>query len=91
MWAAMQNGMILFKLRCLLETLIFILPTNIYLWLRKPLFDCLFCMSSIWGFVFTLQVFSFSQKYLYLLLVIGGINYLLQLIINKLLNEGDIN
>jgi len=89
-WAAMQEGMILHWLRLLMEYGIEELPCWISLktkiLLRKPLFDCLFCMSSVWGVLFTHHYFQFSFLYVKLILTIGGINFLISLFILKHLN-----
>lgn len=83
-WGAMQEGMILFPLRRAIDTLlekVSIVWLMIGLILRKPLYDCLFCMSSVWGIIFTAKYFSLSWNYLTLLFCIGGINYLIQMLI----------
>jgi hypothetical protein len=77
-WAAMQPGMILFPLRWVLEGMISFLPVRVMLWVRKPLFDCLFCMSSVWGFLFSIDQASLSFGYLVFLFTVGGINYLVE-------------
>jgi hypothetical protein len=84
MWGAMQVGMIFFWLTQLIDRGLSNLPIKMHLWLRKPLYDCLFCMSSFWGILFTFKYFSFSFNYLFLLLTIGGINYLISTFIEAL-------
>lgn len=51
--------------------------------IRKPLFECLFCMSSIWGtaslfFVFKLQ---FNEYFIFNLFAIAGMNLLIELFV----------
>jgi hypothetical protein len=80
-YGAMKEGMILFKLRQFFDLILSPLPANIRLSLMHPLYNCLFCMSSFWGIIFTLYHFELSFAYLFFLLQIAGINYLLSLII----------
>lgn len=77
-YAAMRQGMILFPVRRVIDWIIEPLPPKLYLWIRKPLYDCLFCMSSVWGFIFSYNVAAFHWYYLHYLLVIAGINYIIQ-------------
>jgi hypothetical protein len=77
-WAAMQEGMILFFLKRLIDWIIVWLPAKVYLWIRKPLYNCLFCMASFWGYIFSFEVASFSWYYLEFLMTVAGINYLIQ-------------
>lgn len=49
--------------------------------IRKPLFECLFCMSSIWGtaslfFIFKLQL---NEYFIFYLFAIAGMNLLIEL------------
>ncbi|HRH61220.1 MAG TPA: hypothetical protein PL045_11650 [Chitinophagaceae bacterium] len=74
--------MILYPLRELLEKICESLPPEINLWLRKPLFECLFCMSSVWGILFTIPIFSFTWHYITMLFALAGFNYIVQLIIS---------
>lgn len=80
-YAAMKEGMILFPLRRLFESMLSLAPASINFFLRKPLFDCLFCMSSIWGIIFTYFAFDFTLQYLFLILQVAGLNYLLSIAI----------
>lgn len=69
------EGMILFPLKKHLQRL----P----LLIRKPLFECLFCMASIWGtaslfFVFKLQ---FNEYFIFNLFAIAGMNLLIELFV----------
>jgi len=69
------EGMFLFPLKKHLQRL----P----LLIRKPLFECLFCMSSIWGtaslfFVFKLQ---FNEYFIFNLFAIAGMNLLIELFV----------
>ncbi len=84
MWGAMQVGMIFFWLQQLIDKGLSYFPIKIHLILRKPLYECIFCMSSFWGVLFTAKYFSFSLNYLYLILTIGGINYLISTFIEAL-------
>jgi hypothetical protein len=82
-FAAMKEGMILFSLRRIIDWMIDPLPVGVFLWLRKPLYDCLFCMSSVWGIIFTYQYAAFAWHYLTLLFAVGGINYIIQTFCSK--------
>jgi len=67
------EGMFLFPLKKHLQRL----P----LLIRKPLFECLFCMSSIWGtaslfFIFKLQL---NEYFIFYLFAIAGMNLLIEL------------
>ena len=69
------EGMILYPLKKHLQKL----P----LLIRKPLFECLFCMGSIWGaislfFVFKLQ---FNEYFILCLFAIAGMNLLIELFV----------
>lgn len=69
------EGMFLYALKKYLQRL----PRLI----RKPLFECLFCMSSIWGtaslfFVFKLQ---FNEYFIFNLFAIAGMNLLIELFV----------
>lgn len=81
MWAAMRPGMVFYPLRLMIDSLLMQLPTTAMLYARKPLYDCLFCMSSVWGFLFTVHVAELSMAYLTMLLAVGGLNYLIQQLI----------
>jgi hypothetical protein len=75
-YACYQEGMFLFPLRRLMDKVISYLPAKVYLWIRKPLFYCLTCMSSVYGILFTYKLASFTWEYLQFLFIIGGFNYL---------------
>lgn len=77
----MQPGHILHPLCIAINRAIDWLPPAIYLHLRKPLTECLFCMSSVWGIVFTLQYAAFTWQYLAFLFAVAGVNYLLATLI----------
>lgn len=69
------EGMILYPLKKHLQKL----P----LLIRKPLFECLFCMASIWGtaslfFVFKIQ---FNEYFILCLFAIAGMNLLIELFV----------
>jgi len=69
------EGMILYPLKKHLQKL----PRLI----RMPLFECLFCMASIWGtaslfFVFKLQ---FNEYFIFNLFAIAGMNLLIELFV----------
>lgn len=73
MYGAMQEGEILFFLRRFFEWCLSKLPIKAEQYLRKPLFDCMFCMSSIWGFTFLVLPMPYILD---LILSIAGLNYL---------------
>jgi len=77
-WGMMKSGNFLYPLRWLIDSIIEWLPPKIFLYVRKPLYDCLFCMSSIWGIVFTFWWDIGLIEHCLLLLKIAGINYLIQ-------------
>lgn len=69
------EGMFLFPLKKHLQ--------HLPLLIRKPLFECLFCMGSIWGaislfFVFKLQ---FNEYFILCLFAIAGMNLLIELFV----------
>lgn len=86
-WAAMQEGMVLFWLRRVIDIITYLLPAWVYLRIRKPLYDCLTCMAGVWGMIFTAEYFEWSWQYLQLLFLIGGINYLLDCLIKSVFND----
>jgi hypothetical protein len=97
-WAAMQRGMVLYPLRIIIEKMISIFPATIFLLLRKPLFDCLFCMSSFWGTFFLTKAFSKwnlvllnPYGFIMLLLCIGTVNWFVEFFINKMGYEGEVD
>ncbi len=58
------------------------------LWLHKPLFDCLVCMSSIWTIVlWLLWGYGLSLLLILQILVVAGINTFASLIISYLNNN----
>jgi hypothetical protein len=81
-YTAMKPGMILDFLPRFYDWLLHFLPAKAELYLRKPLYDCLFCCSSVYGILFTYQYFSFTVPYLFLILQAAGINYLVATVIN---------
>lgn len=51
-------------------------------YLRKPLFDCLPCMASIWGLIFFLCFFHFDAMLLiHFCLIVCGINTIISTLI----------
>ena len=87
-WAAMQPGMILYPIRWLMDQLLYLLPIKIMLYSRKPLYDCMFCMASVWGFVFTREYWALSWDYFNLLFAIAGLNYIIEFLIDSIKNAG---
>ncbi len=73
MYGAMQEGEILFPFRKLLENIVSKFPVSWQFYLRKPLFDCLFCMSSFWGITFA---FLPLPWWLNIIFCVAGLNYL---------------
>lgn len=76
-YEAMKEGNALSWLRILFINLLMHMPLWFEQYARKPLFDCLFCFSSVYGILFTLPYFSLTWGYLTLLFAIGGVNYLI--------------
>jgi hypothetical protein len=75
MYGAMKPGNIFFFLRLFFEYLLNFFPPKWQLELSKPLFECVFCMSSVWGIAFTAIAghFSISVDYAFLILEIAGL------------------
>lgn len=82
MYIAMKPGMIFFPLRLLFEKLLELLPIKMNLYLRHPFFNCIICMSSVYGILFTIDIFSFSWQYLLFIFQVGGLNFILSLFIH---------
>lgn len=80
-WAAMQEGMILHWLRRLIDWMISPLPPKVFLWLRKPMYDCLFCCSSVYGLLFTWYYEMTILEHIELIITVSGINYIIQWLI----------
>src|SRR5437870_6419472 len=78
-YASMQPGMVFFFIRKFFERLLSYLPEKVNLYLRKPLFDCLTCCSSIYGILFSLHYFSISFNYLLFLFQVAGLNFIFSL------------
>lgn len=76
-YQAMQEGNVLHWLYRGIHKVIGLLPTDVYMWVRKPLADCYLCMASVYGILFTLPYFSFTWHYLTTLFAICGMNYLI--------------
>ena len=76
--AAMKEGMILFWLRRIIDSVLQPLPVLLQLWIRKPLYECLFCMSSVWGMLFTIDLWSLTWEYLQFLMAVAGVDYIIQ-------------
>lgn len=81
-YASMKPGMVFFFVRRFWEKLLSFLPERVNLYLRKPLFECLTCCSSVYGILFSLNVFSVSVDYLLFLFQVAGLDYLISVIIN---------
>jgi len=79
-WGAMQEGNILFILRRAMDWMIEPLPPRVFLIVRKPLYDCLFCMASVWGTILSWHVTNDHLSWLYVqfLFAVAGLNYLIQ-------------
>lgn len=73
MYGSMQEGHILFPFRKLLETIVSKFPVNWQFYLSKPLYDCLFCMSSVWGLLF---IYIPMPLWINIILSVAGLNYL---------------
>jgi hypothetical protein len=86
-WAAMKPGNILYFFRCVLEEGLLLLPVKVELQLRKPLFDCLFCMGGIWGLFFTWPLAELSWDYFFMILAVAGLNYLIDFVLEILKKE----
>src|SRR5690242_7557171 len=80
-YGAMQEGEILFWLRQLLERFVALFPAKYQFYLRKPLFDCMFCMSSVWGLIF---LFLPMPLFVEIILSVAGLNYLLSALVGFL-------
>lgn len=51
--------------------------------IQKPLYDCLICMTSIWGFVFWLAEWNASVNLIFMWLTVGGINVLISGVVGR--------
>ena len=69
------EGMILYPLKKHLQKL----P----LLIRKPLFECLFCMASIWGAtsLYLVLKMQFNEYFIFNLFAIAGMNLLIELFV----------
>lgn len=81
-WAAMQPGMILHPLQQAIDKFIWLFGARAALTLKKPLYDCMFCMTSVWGIglllAFGLKVAElFTIDTVTLLLEVGALNFIL--------------
>lgn len=65
----------------LVKGILCLIHNSLYL-IRKPLFDCHICMTSIHGTIFWLIAFS-DQPFLPFLFLVGGISVLISGIVNK--------
>lgn len=74
----MKEGGLLFKVRQLLDKII---PIPF----RKPFYECLWCMASIWGTVFYFTD-TVRMNYFLFLLCLCGWNYIMSLLINLMLH-----
>ena len=81
LYEAYKPGMIFFPVRRLMEKALSYLPEKVNLYVRNPLFDCVVCMASVYGILFTVDIITFSFHYLLFLFQIGGLNFLLSLFI----------
>lgn len=57
MWRIFQQGMLLFFIRQVLDS---VTRSPIGGFIRKPLYECLTCMTSVWGFTF--YYFTFGDQ-----------------------------
>ncbi len=80
-YGSMKEGNIFFFMQRFFAWLLKPLPIKTQLYLARPLWQCLFCMSSVYGIIFTYKYFEFSIEYLFLILQIAGLNYLISTII----------
>jgi hypothetical protein len=81
MYGAMKEDEVLYPLRKILENFVSLFPVKIQFYLRKPLFDCVFCMSSVWGLTF---VFVPLPLWIDIILSVAGLNYLWSSVIGYL-------
>jgi len=81
MYGAMKPGMVFDFLPRVFDWVLHWLPMEAQLYLKKPLYDCVFCMASVWGLLFTYQYFEITVDYVFLILQVGGVNYLVATII----------
>ena len=72
------EGMVLFPLKKYLERL----PVII----RKPLYECLFCMSSIWGItiLYFIHKLPIDLHFIYYLFAIAGVNFLIEITVTAI-------
>ena len=87
-YGALQQDEVLFWLRKLLERFVALFPVKVQFYLRKPLFACMFCMSSVWGITF---VFLPLPLWLDIILSVAGLNYLFSALVGFLHTEKDEN
>jgi hypothetical protein len=80
-YGAMQEDEVLFPLRRLLEKIVALFPAKYQFYLRKPLFGCMFCMSSVWGITFT---FLSLPLWIDIVLSVAGVNYLISALVGYL-------
>lgn len=55
MWRIFQEGMLLFKIRQVLDS---VTRSPVGGFIRKPLYECLTCMTSVWGATYYILTFS---------------------------------
>lgn len=72
------EGMVLFPLKKYLERL----PVII----RKPLYECLFCMSSIWGItiLYFIHKLPIDLHFIYYLFAIAGVNFIIEITVTAI-------
>lgn len=75
------DGMLLAPIKYWLHSL---LP----LWFRKPLYDCLICMTSVWGIALYFLEWNHQFNIIWFLFAVGGINTIIYGIIG---NADDYN
>lgn len=51
--------------------------------IQKPLYDCLICMTSIWGFFFWIAEWNASVNLFWFWFLVGGINVLISGIVGR--------
>lgn len=61
------------------------LTTHLPMWIVKPLFECLVCMSSIWTLVFWVAKYGAINSWgiLVAVFIVAGMNTLISMVINS--------
>lgn len=81
---SMWQGMIFGWLRIYVSNLIDKLYGEFGYWIKKPLFDCLICMSGIWTLLLYPTLFGFDFNIIKTILLVIGINTLIAGLISRL-------